>query len=337
MTSTLRSLIKETLLQEEVWDGSSYAVVYHGTHADPLDLINWLLKDQFIAGSGEGSKWYGNGFYAVYNYTGSRTSRGDYGKNVIKFKVNLDGYIIFDMDVAKKVYGKPLTIVQQAQMIGVDDDTLQKLKNTRVDYSDFTSESARYASSFLRGRVKGLVYTGRLDGNCIVCYDHETVTPFAWKKITDPKWNIVDLKNFQPERALKDREWKRERYGDNLFTLMSNFEKMPESERVVNQDMNFVRSPVTSLPDGLKVNGKLGLSRTGILSLPRNLYVKDNMWIDRTKIQSLPPGMKVGGNLDMRYTSIMTLPNDLQVGGMIIGFTGNKSSVPSHLRGKIVQ
>ena len=109
MNSLLRSLIRETLLLEEVY--GAQAVVYHGTKADPITLIDALLSDKFRAGEGDGAM-YGKGLYTVYDPAGARTMTGFYGNHVIKLKVNLYGYIIFDPDVALKVYKRPLTPVE---------------------------------------------------------------------------------------------------------------------------------------------------------------------------------------------------------------------------------
>ena len=55
---TLRSLIRETFLTEEVY--GAQATVYHGTRADPQVLISALLDDTFRPGEGSGSM-YGKG------------------------------------------------------------------------------------------------------------------------------------------------------------------------------------------------------------------------------------------------------------------------------------
>ncbi len=68
--SLLRSLIRETLLTEEVY--GAQAVVYHGTEADPEDLVSALLNDEFRPGEGGGSM-YGKGLYTVYDLKETQT------------------------------------------------------------------------------------------------------------------------------------------------------------------------------------------------------------------------------------------------------------------------
>jgi hypothetical protein len=44
---------------------------------------------------------------------------------------------------------------------------------------------------------------------------------------------------------------------------------------------------------------------------------KGNLHLSDTPITSLPNGLKVGGSLDLTGTKIETLPNDLKVGGYL--------------------
>ena len=59
-----------------------------------------------------------------------------------------------------------------------------------------------------------------------------------------------------------------------------------------NLDLSY--SDVTSLPDGLKVQGYLDLSGTRIEKLPENLVVGDWLDISETNITSLPNNLSVG-------------------------------------------
>ena len=309
----LRSLIRETLLTEEVY--GAQAVVYHGTDADPLDLVSALLNDEFRPGEGAGSM-YGKGLYTVYDLRGTQTERGNYGPHIIKLKLNLYGYIIFDPDVALSVYKAPLSVVEQAQEIGADEGVIENLRGIKIDRGSFTSDAARFASKFLRGRVKGIVYTSVGDGRCAVVYDPTTAVPIAWKNVRDTSWTPVDRASIKPAlRRSASGDWEEEKYEIDSLRLLARLEKLPIDQRVVKGDLNLRRSSITSLPDGLRVGGGL------------NLY--------GTLIKSLPVGLRVDGDLDLRDTSVASLPDDLQVGGNILYFKGNRDQVPAHLRSKI--
>ena len=79
-------------------------------------------------------------------------------------------------------------------------------------------------------------------------------------------------------------------------------------------DLYLGNTPITSLPNNLKVGGNLNLSSTPITSLPDNLQVGGNLGLEYTSITSLPDNLKVEGNLYLRSTLIASLPNNLQVG-----------------------
>ena len=310
----LRSLIRETLLTEEVY--GAQAVVYHGTNADPLDLVSALLDDEFDPGRGAGSM-YGEGLYTVYDLKGTQTERGDYGPNIIKLKLNLYGYIIFDPEVALKVYKAPLSIVEQAQEVGADEDVIEKLRSVKIDRSSFTSDAARFASKFLRGRVKGIVYTGSRDGRCALVYDPTTAVPIAWKNVRDRSWTPVDRASIKPAlRRSASGGWKEEKYEIDLLRLLKNLAKLPIDQRVVKGDLDLYGTQVTSLPDGLHVGGYLNLRGT--------------------PIKSLPDGLRVGNFLDLSRTQIKSIPATLEVGEWIYGFSGDRASVPPHLKGKLI-
>jgi hypothetical protein len=331
-TSLLRSLIREALLLEEVY--GAQAIVYHGTKADPQVLTSALLNDEFVPGRGSGSM-YGKGLYTVYDLRGTQTSSGTYGDHVIKLKLNLYGYIIFDPEIALKVYKAPLSIVEQAQEVGVDEDIIEKLKGVNVDRDEFTSVAAEVASKFLKGRVKGIVYTGSRDGRCALVYDPTTAVPISWKNVRDKSWTQVNRESIKPSlRRSASGDWQEEKYEADPFKVLKKLETLPLEERVVNGDLILAGATIASLPEGLQVMGNLDLSRSNITSLPAglkvgrilllrgasikslpaDLKVGGALVLMRSDIESLPAGLKVGGSLDLTYTSIASLPEGLEVG-----------------------
>jgi len=80
-------------------------------------------------------------------------------------------------------------------------------------------------------------------------------------------------------------------------------------------DLNLSNTPITSLPQGLKVGGNLNLYNTPITSLPQGLTVGGNFIGGGIKITSLPQGLTVGRNLNLYNTPITSLPQGLTVGG----------------------
>jgi len=314
METLLRSLIRETLLFEEVY--GAQAIVYHGTRVNAQKLISALLDDTFDAGRGEGSL-YGKGLYAVYDLDGSETAAGSYGSKIIKLKLNLYGYIIFDPDVALKVYKAPLSIVEQAEMLRLDKEIIEKLKKIDTSTSEFTSDAAFTASKFLKGRVKGLVYTGRDDGRCVVIYDPTTAVPVAWKPVKRKKWTPVDRESIKSSlRRSASGDWQEEKYEIDPVKLLRQLSKKPVEERIINGDIDISgNEEITSLPPGLKITGSLHMWNSHIKEFPENLEVKRGIYMYGTKIDSLPKSLNVGKKIG--------------------GFEGDLSKVPQHLKNKL--
>jgi len=332
LTNLIRSLIRETLLLEEVY--GAQAVVYHGTKADPLVLIDALLKDKFTPGVGSGAM-YGKGLYTVYDLAGTKTEKGDYGPHIIKLKVNLYGYIIFDPDVALRVYKRPLTPAEQAEEVGYSESVVEALRGMRASNSGFTSEAALGVHESLQHEVKGLVFTGRSDGRVVVVYDPTTAVPMAWKRVRSKSWTPVDRSALlapleRPDvsaregRPVQQSTLSRSALGDfepgkwdptrSVLKILGRLESLPEDQRIVDGDLDLRGTPITSLPAGLKVSRDLDLRGTPITSLPAGLKVGRDLHLFRTSISSLPKGLKVGGNLDLRGTPITALPAGLKVG-----------------------
>ena len=204
----IRQLIHEMLLTERAY--GAQAVVYHGSKTPPDVLIPAFLSDTFEPGRGAGTM-YGKALYCVYDVEGTGTGYGEYGNYVYKFKVNLYGFICFDPDVAQLVYKRPLTPVEQAQELGLDQTLIEKLSEIRA-YGRYTSTAAKPASKFLKGKVKGLIFTGEQDGKVAVVYDQTIAVPFGWKKISDKSWTAIDKTLLKP--ALKKSalgDWKAEK------------------------------------------------------------------------------------------------------------------------------
>jgi hypothetical protein len=347
MTHLLRSLIRETLLLEEVY--GAQAVVYHGTGADPTALIDALLSDKFTPGVGSGAM-YGKGLYTVYDLAGTQTEKGDYGDHVIKLKVNLYGYIIFDSDVALKVYKRPLTPAQQAEEVGYSEAVVKALKRVRPPMGDkFTSDSALKVYKSLQYEAKGLVFTGKNDGRVAVVYDPTTAVPMAWKRVGSSFWTPVDRTALlapleRPDvsaregRPVQQSALGRSAAGDfeagkwDPLTPLKRLERLPEDQRVVKGDLDLERAPITSLPAGLQVGGDLNLYSTLITSLPTGLKVGGTLSLINTPIASLPAGLQVGGTLSLASTRVTSLPADLQVGGYL-NLTGAPiTSLPAGLQ-----
>jgi len=337
LTRKQLKMLVESLLLEEVY--GAQAVVYHGTKADPRALVSALLRDEFIPGEGGGAM-YGKGLYTVYDLKGTKTERGDYGDHVVKLKVNLYGYIIFDPDIALMVYKKSLTPKEQATEFGYSETVIEALDRVAPPRKrEFTSTSALSVFKSLQYEVKGLVFTGENDGRVAVVYDPTTAVPMAWKRVTrdgypvSEPWTPVDRATLlkpldRPDVSAREGrpvqqsalrrsalgDFEARKWEDSPLKLLKRLERLPEDQRVVKGDLDLMGTPITSLPAGLKVGGSLNLSNTPVTSLSSGLQVGRSLYLSDTPITSLPAGLKVGESLNLSNTPITSLPAGLQVG-----------------------
>jgi len=350
----IRQLIREMLLTEKVY--GAQAVVYHGSPTPPDVFIPVLLNDDFDPGLERGAgDMYGKGLYTVYDLGATQTESGEYGPYIYKFKINLFGFICFDPEVALLVYKRPLSPVEQAQELGLDAALIKKLKGIRIG-TGFTSESALPASIFLKGKVKGLIFTGSRDGRVAVIYDQTVAVPVAWARAGDKNWMSIDKSLLKPAlRKSAFGDWESGKYDFDPVAKLAKLSKLSPDKRMfkgsldfygknitslpaglqVGGNINLYGTKITSLPDDLQVGGFLDIRGTIITSLPAGLSVGGDLDISNTNVTLLPVGLQVGGFLDIRNTNVTLLPADLKVGGTIYGFTGDKSQVPLHLRNKL--
>ena len=331
MTHLLRSLIRETLLLEEVY--GAQAVVYHGTSSDPQELISAILNDEFRPGEGAGSM-YGKGLYTVYDPEGAKTMTGGYGDSIIKLKVNLYGYIIFDQDIAMKVYKRWITPSSQARKLGYSSTAIKALEKLHFSRYEYTSTAAYEAYESLQSEVKGLVFTGRNDGRVVVVYDPTTIVPIAWKSIGG-EWQKADRAQSGFKSAVRRSAtgaYEEGKYDDRNVKLLKTFHRLPINERIVTGNLNLEETTITSLPAGLKVGGDLNLNHTPITSLPAGLKVGGDLSASGTKITSLPVDLQVGGSLFVSHTALASLPKTPQVNKDIYLDYSKITSLPEGLK-----
>ena len=126
-----------------------------------------------------------------------------------------------------------------------------------------------------------------------------------------------------------------------------DIESLPEGLKVSGR-LDLMGSDMQFLPKGLEVGGFLDLSYSLINSLPEGLKVGGSLSLfDCANITSLPEGLKVGGNLDLGATNITSLPRGLKVEGYI-DMTGSKVTrysdgelrnmvKPGYIKGRIIK
>lgn len=233
----LRSIIRKSLLNEEVFGAQAF--VYHGSRTGPEKFLPMFLEDKFDPGRGAGSM-YGRGLYTVYDLKGTNTESGGYGPFIYKFKINLNGFIIFDSDVARLVYKRDITPAEQAKNIGLDRAIVNFLSVLDSD-EKWTSDTAKSVQAYLKGKVKGIVFTGRNDGKVAVIYDAGVALLVGWKEVDDENFHPVDKEAMKAAagRSATDR-WQPSRY-DNPVSMRHSPKTQFAMMRVAKKYLKDVR------------------------------------------------------------------------------------------------
>ena len=195
----------------------SYSPFYYDIHSKPL--IDKLKANGYKTNIGN---LYGYGIYTTYDFESQLTEYMDtYGPIVIENKIlSLDGYLIFDYDIAKKIYGKNYTLDNQLKLI-VGKDCKDFLKSeeylnviTELQNKKYTSVSAKiFIDSVIKTKIfhkiKGIIFTGENDGRVLVCYDKKNIEPIKYTEDDGKTWiNIIDKsiysrsKNFEKKDAI---------------------------------------------------------------------------------------------------------------------------------------
>jgi hypothetical protein len=123
---------------------------------------------------------------------------------------------------------------------------------------------------------------------------------------------IKFLDILRENKVLVPRRSAEERQKNFLISTQKKIQQYIKSGGKGNLDLR--NTPITSLPDGLKVEGSLFLSDTKITFLPDNLKVGGSLSLSNTPITSLPDNLQVGGSLFLSNIPITSLPDNLQVG-----------------------
>ena len=330
----IERLVREVLLTEEVFGAQAF--VYHGSRTKPDVFIPVLLNDELQPGSAAGSM-YGKGLYTVYDLAGTQTGTGRYGEYVYKLKVNLYGFIIFDSDVAQKVYGKPLAPAEQAKLLGLEDVAERLNKIPPFVTNGFTSELALPASKFLKSEVKGIIFTGSNDGRVAVIYDPTVATPFAWKRFDDKEWTQVDRNQLKKSLSRSaSGEWEPEKYSKSLKQFKEMF-KLPPEERIFKGDVELTGEEINDLiiPEDLKIQGNLSIKNSPMIKLPNGLKISGNLYVTKSLLR-FGENITLGETLSTSETGIYTIPESTKFKNMYIdGARGFELPPNFHIDGNL--
>lgn len=181
------------MLREKIY--GNYAVVYHRTKYK--DLAKAILASGYNPGRGA---MYGRGFYATYEEYSQDNERmkSVYGPYVLKAAVPLDGFLILDWEVFRN---HPLQktlqadetdyIVKQLDHYGIQ-SSFPGLNNYGAARTTSNLAAALTKSPTFPKKVRGIVFTGHLDGRVLLAYHPSTIIPLGMKKDGEEEYTRVE-------------------------------------------------------------------------------------------------------------------------------------------------
>lgn len=201
--------------------------VYHRTNDEKVDVIG---RDGYRAGTG--AAW-GPGIYCVYDLTSTTKKNtynsGDemaitYGTTIIENEVqSLRNFLIFNVDIAKRVYKDKYTVEDQLRNILPEkafkrnEEVIKQVSEECLNLVKTNPKNKYTARAFdkilpikeIMHHLRGVIFTGANDGNVLLSYDRENLVPVRYSKDNGKNWTKITKQG----AYLKARR--------NLRTLMS--------------------------------------------------------------------------------------------------------------------
>ena len=232
-----RSITDKLLKEEFEKDGGFY--VYHGTSPTAEEGISKLGFERFFTGS-RGGNMYGAGIYSTYKLsTQGQNARGVYGNMMFKLKVkSLKDFIIYDPDIAVKVYGTPSVEFQLKKILSPN--SFEKIKKD-YHYSKYintngtltTSTCALSLCEYLRYndpeamyKINGFIFSGNHDGWVCFIKDFKNAYPVEISNDCGRTWKPFEGSKTMQEFGIDDVDLKWQ-LGKHNYQLMKELDEVP--------------------------------------------------------------------------------------------------------------
>ena len=237
--------------------------VYHRTKSS--ELGESICSVGFKAGGGAA---YGVGIYSTYNYKSSLQNYNleSYGTQIIKSEMDINGFLIFDIDMAKAVYGDKYKLIDQIKIIG-EDKIFNRSQNRQkqIAYIEETSnklEHSRFTAPIANGFVarfrldstglNGIIYTGSHDGRCALAYKVLLITPLAHAYVDgstyrNPKWERCPDRTIEELKKLRANEEDAKKFVSRRMDLLNDIQAYDENNEVINLS----KENYPEIPDGI--------------------------------------------------------------------------------------
>ena len=238
--------ISKNILNEEFErDGNFY--VYHGTQDKALDGISKTGFERFFT-STNGGNLYGAGLYSTYKLsTQGQNAHGAYGQIMFKLRVkSLKNFIIYDEEIARKVYGK-LDVDSQLRQI-LSPEQYQKIRNcgnlggwNTFDYGKLINsrnddkssvcalDMCRYFRDFdpeAGYKINGYIFKGNHDGYVCFMRDFKNAYPVEISNDCGNTWKPFKGSSTLKEFGIDDVDLKFQ-LGKHNYQLMQELDEVP--------------------------------------------------------------------------------------------------------------
>jgi hypothetical protein len=181
--------------------------LYHVAKKDKFQEIFKFGFESFFLGKNVGNM-YGRGIYTTTDLHSSviNANRGEYGTVILKIQLlSYDNFLIWNTDIAKRVYGEKWKISDQLEKI-VPKEVIEEAKNIKFQdgslysyinrYGGYTSEYAHavylsrnnFRNKSIYDYIEGLVFKGRRDGEVAVVKNVKNLVPLFYSLDNGKKW-----------------------------------------------------------------------------------------------------------------------------------------------------
>ena len=187
----------EEILTEEIFGNT--ASVYHRGDKNKLD---YLLKRTYENRSHIDFAFYDKGLYTTFDLASQLNINKDqgndmkktYGNHIIKLAVKgIYNFWFCSFDLYKKFHPNANINTwkeEQAKHFNLSREIFEKVKGSHKEYTEFHDTVSRIfeKNNIIPQRVKGIIYEGRRDGNCILIYDWTTAVPLSYSNDEGKTW-----------------------------------------------------------------------------------------------------------------------------------------------------
>lgn len=189
----------DNILNEEIYGNT--ATVYH-RFSGKYDKVKSIIDRMYSNKSHIDFTSHDKGFYSTFNMNSQlnvNSKQGNnmkktYGDYIMKCAVKgLHNFFFFDFDQYKKINpnAKKETFIKEQ---------INKFNLNKVfPHGHFPRNHADFSQALedkkILGNVKGVIYNGRYDGDCLLAYDYTSILPIAISNDEGKTWQKIDKNN----------------------------------------------------------------------------------------------------------------------------------------------